>query len=130
MLTRVWYLAMPDSPSFQAGPATNRRRSQRVLVQVPLTVYGLDAENQSFREDAHTQVVNAHGALITLAANVRHGKKLVLMHKGTREEQEGRIVFLGPKEGGKTQVGIEFTRPAPHFWRIDFPPTDWKPVGE
>ena len=26
---------------------------------------------------------------------------------------------------GPTKVAVEFTRPAPSFWRIAYPPTDW-----
>jgi hypothetical protein len=26
---------------------------------------------------------------------------------------------------GPTKVAVEFTRPAPSFWRIAYPPADW-----
>ena len=121
---------MPLQPAPTGSPGSNRRRSQRVLVQVSVVVYGLATDSKPFKEESVTMVVNAHGALFALAASVKHGQKVMLSNKGTKEEQESRVVFLGPKEAGKTQVGVEFLRPAPHFWRIDFPPADWKPVGE
>ena len=27
----------------------------------------------------------------------------------------------------KSEVGVEFLKPAPKFWRISFPPDDWTP---
>jgi hypothetical protein len=28
------------------------------------------------------------------------------------------------------KVAVAFTSPAPHFWHIDFPPTDWEALQE
>ena len=47
-----------------------RRRSMRVLLSVPINVTGKTKENEDFSEDARTLVVNAHGALISLAVKV------------------------------------------------------------
>lgn len=121
---------MPPQPASNSPLGSNRRRSQRVLVQVPIVVYGLALDSKPFKEETSTLVVNAHGALFALAAAVKHGQKVMLNNKGSKDEQESRIVFLGPKEAGKTQVGVEFLNPAPHFWHIDFPPGDWRPVSE
>ena len=113
----------------QVDVGAKGRRSQRVLVNVPVIVHGETANNISFREETQTLVVNAHGGLVTLATNVKLGQKLVLKNKATVEEQECHVVFLGSKQDEKTQVGIEFVRPAPQFWRIMFPPDDWKLVA-
>ncbi|MBI3405211.1 MAG: hypothetical protein HY046_07105 [Acidobacteria bacterium] len=122
----------PTAPVPQTAPpqtsGSNRRRSQRVILQVPIIVHGRKVDKEPFSEDTATHVVNAHGALIGLAAGVKQGQELILEHRASKESQEGRVVFLGPKQDGKNQVGIEFTRPRPHFWHIDFPPEDWKPT--
>jgi hypothetical protein len=34
-------------------------------------------------------------------------------------------VYLGNSQGGKIQMGVEFVKPSPRFWQIDFPPDDW-----
>ena len=47
---------------------TGRRRSMRVLLSVPIHVIGKTKANQDFDEETRTLVVNAHGALISLAA--------------------------------------------------------------
>ncbi|MGA7922220.1 MAG: hypothetical protein WCA38_21345, partial [Candidatus Acidiferrales bacterium] len=47
-----------------------RRRSMRVLLNVPVAVKGKTATNQNFDEETRTLVVNAHGALISVAAQL------------------------------------------------------------
>lgn len=107
--------------------SNTRRRSQRVLVQVPVVVRGNDAAGRKFEEETETLAINAHGALILLAAGVASGQKVVLKHKRTQEELGCVVVFLGPVKEKKTEIGIEFCAPNPNFWRVAFPPEDWTP---
>ncbi len=109
------------------GPASSRRRSQRILLNAPVTIRGVHKNNQPFTEDTKTLAVNAHGALIVLSAHVVQGQVLVLKHVATGEEQEIKVVYIGKSQGGKSQVGVEFTKPAPSFWHVSFPPEDWSP---
>jgi len=106
------------------------RRSQRVLLAIPVVVYGRDSDNKPFQEATVTTVVNAHGALITLITPVHRGQKLMLTNRTTEEEQECIVAYLGRTQAGKPEVGVDFTHPAPGFWRIDFPPADWRPMPE
>jgi hypothetical protein len=113
----------PSSPH-HPGP---RRRSQRVLMQVPVRVRGSDAQAQTFEEEAITLAINAHGALVQLQARLISGGKVLMQHKQTLEEQECQVVFLGPVRSGKAEIGLEFSSPRPTFWRVAFPPEDWTP---
>lgn len=110
-----------------SGPEANRRRSQRVILSVPVTVSGKGAKGD-FSEQTKTMVVNAHGALITLAAKVTQGQPLELKSVTNPEPQSCKVVYIGPTVQGQTQVGIEFLKPAPHFWRVAFPPENWTPA--
>ena len=102
----------------------NRRRSQRVYIHIPVQVRGAST-NGNFQEDTHTLVVNAHGGLLVLAAKVEFDQKLVLRTQD--EEAECRVVFVGSHEDdGGVRIGVEFAQAAPHFWRIEFPPSDWE----
>lgn len=112
-----------------SGPDSNRRRSQRVILSVPVTVSGTGAKGK-FSEDTKTLVVNAHGALITLAAKVSQGQQLELKTASNPEPQTCKVVYIGPTVQTQTQVGLEFTKPAPHFWHVAFPPENWTPVAE
>ena len=103
-----------------------RRRSQRLILRVPIIAYRSQEQGSPFSEGTHTLVVSAHGALINLAAKVVADQKLALKHGLTGDEQECRVVFTrGNSMIGPTEVGIEFQQPAPNFWRIALPPSDW-----
>lgn len=104
-------------------PESNRRRSQRVMLNVAVIVSS-DGP-QGFKEGTQTLIVNAHGALIALGANVSHGEVLRIKNQTTQEEQPCKVVFLGSPSEEKKQVGIEFNVRCPGFWRIAFPPEDW-----
>jgi PilZ domain-containing protein len=117
---------MPSESPLQGGPASTRRRSQRVILSLPITVRTEDGpKDTSFEEEAQTLVVNVHGALIVLAGRVVKGQKLRLTNRATRAEQLCSVASVGPTSGGKAQVGLEFLKPSPDFWQISFPPEDW-----
>jgi hypothetical protein len=102
-----------------------RRRSMRVMLSVPIHVSGKDRKNRDFDEETRTLVVNAHGALISLAAAVIAGQQIMVANEATKQSRECRVVYLGSGGSGKVQMGIEFSKPSPTFWQIDFPPDDW-----
>jgi hypothetical protein len=117
---------MPVGSPNQSGVELSRRRSQRVILTVAVTVRTEGGpRDSSFEEETHTVVVNLHGALIVLKAKVAKGQKLWLMNRATKVEQLCRVANLAPVSGGKPQVGIEFLKPSPDFWHISFPPEDW-----
>ena len=102
-----------------------RRRSMRVLLSVPIVVAGKDKDGKDFSEETRTLVVNAHGALISLATPVIAGQEVLISNKATHKSLECRIVYLGNTQDNKTQMGIEFIKASATFWQIDFPPDDW-----
>lgn len=105
----------------------DRRRSQRVLLRIPIAVIASDPDKNMVREQTNTLVVNAHGALIHLNLAVRVGQVIILQNPETSEEQPCRVIRIDPAATGKREVGIEFLKPAPNFWRVAFPPEDWVP---
>lgn len=117
-------LSQQKSKTWIADPG--RRRSMRVLLSIPVTVSG-KSNSKDFTEETRTLVVNAHGALLSLAAPVTAGQTICMANKPTRHESECRVVYVGSIQAGKSQIGVEFLEPAPSFWQIDFPPEDWVP---
>jgi hypothetical protein len=117
---------MGQSPNIPANPGP-RRRSQRVLMQVPVRLSGTDGQGRKFEEETATLAINAHGALVLMQARVISGGKVQLQHNLTKEEQECHVAFLGPVRSGKSEVGLEFSDARPSFWRVAFPPEDWSP---
>jgi hypothetical protein len=104
--------------------APPRRRSMRILLSVPISVSG-KIHGADFTEDTRSLVVNAHGALISLAAGVAVGQIVTILHKASRQSRECRMIYVGNAQAGKSQVSVEFIEPSPGFWQIDFPPDDW-----
>jgi hypothetical protein len=109
----------------QPRQTSTKRRSKRLALTIPVIAYGASKYGPSFQEGTHTLVVNAHGALISLATKTMLEQRLMLRHALSGEEQECRIVFRDKKMAGPTEIGIEFLSPAPKFWHIAFPPADW-----
>jgi len=117
-----------DSPAKPSG--AERRRSERVFLQIGIFVQGVSADGHAFREKTRTLAVNAHGALIHLAQDVRPEEQVTLTNAYTNEQQPCRVVYAKPMTGNVRAVGVEFQKPAPKFWGIDFPPADWKPFED
>jgi len=103
----------------------NRRRSQRVLLSMPVIVRAETEPGKAVEEETHTLIVNAHGALLPVSMPVKVSQDLVLRNKDSNEEQRCRVAYMGPVIAGRMQTGIEFRRPAPQFWHVTFPPEDW-----
>lgn len=102
-----------------------QRRSRRLILDVPLLVRGENEDKRAFEEDALTLIVNAHGALVMLEAKVALGQKVIVTNIKSGDECEGAVAYVRPARTGLTRVGIKFSRPAPEFWLLSSPPTDW-----
>jgi hypothetical protein len=103
----------------------NKRRSSRVFIKLPTQVSGKNAGGRAFRETSETIVVNAHGALFYLQAPLVMGAIVIVSNPATLEEQESRVVFIGGDSDRGQRIGVEFLTPAPRFWGVEFPPSDW-----
>ncbi len=115
------------SLSSNLTPMSTRRRSQRVLLRMPILVIAIGADKQPLSEATFTAVVSAHGGLIYLAMKVRVGQALIVRNPETSEEQSCRVAYSNEAHDGKCEVGLEFTTPSSNFWRVAFPPSDWTP---
>jgi hypothetical protein len=106
-------------------PSISRRRSQRVIMSIPVTVKWQGPSGEEIEETTASLVLNAHGALLPIARPLKAGQTLRLINRTTDREQPCRVVHLGEMTGGKIHVGLEFLQPAPEFWNISFPPENW-----
>jgi PilZ domain len=103
---------------------TAQRRSERILLDIPVTIRGQSASG-TFQEDTFTVTVSAHGALLMLEAQVSLGQRLTVMNPKNSDEREARVAYKGAVHAGLAQVAVEFTKPAPEFWQMDTPPESW-----
>jgi hypothetical protein len=107
----------------EQNPA-NRRRSKRVMLQVPVTVMTETPERDQVEEKTHTLVVNAHGGLLKLKMEVLAGQPLVLVNSKGAQEQ-CHVVRIDQLSPDYYAVAFQFDEPAPMFWPVSFPPADW-----
>jgi hypothetical protein len=94
------------------------------MLSLPVSVSGKTSQGP-FTEDTQTMVINAYGALVGLKAKVIKGQTVRIKSATHPDEQECSVIWIGPTAEGKTQCGIEFTKPVPKFWGVSFPPADW-----
>jgi len=102
------------------------RRSQRIELSVPVVVYRRPGHGPQFYETTDTLVVNAHGALFALTDLVVPRQRLQMQNRNTGEHLECRVVSVKNAPIGPPKVAVEFMEPAPGFWRLAYPPEDWK----
>ncbi len=100
-----------------------RRRSRRVKAHIQVVVHRHQGGGSS--ETAGTLVVNAHGALLLLAMPVVPGELISLRNPATDDEILARVTSMGTRLLGKTQVGVEFIKPEPDFWKVEDRPENW-----
>ena len=104
---------------------SNRRRSERVMLQIPVKVMTETPERKPVEEDTHTLVVNAHGGLLKLKLELFQGQPIMLVNPQNGMKQGCRVVRIDQPSADYFAVAFEFDQPAPKFWPVTFPPKDW-----
>ena len=126
-MTAAAEMARQDAVEVISG--VERRRSERLFLDVVLVVRGESVEKKVFRERTFTISVSAHGALVVLSTKVALGQTLFLKNPLTQKEMESRVTRFGPPYGQQARVGVDFARPAPMFWAVASPPNSWKTLA-
>ena|SRR5208282_2809496 len=112
----------------QPGESHNdRRRTQRVYISMRVRIRG-KVGTQNFQEETQTASVNGYGGMVRLKQPVARGQEVLMFNPATEEEVPCTVTYVGQKDRGKTEVGVEFVAPSPRFWKITFPPSDWDPA--
>jgi hypothetical protein len=94
----------------------------RVRANVHVAVKGKPTTFETSTVSVHPQ-----GALVVLKESLPAETRLVLEHGSTREKVACRVTRAAKEMPEGFHVPVEFDSPAPGFWKIDFPPTDWRP---
>jgi hypothetical protein len=113
--------------STETSNIANRRRSERVMLKVPVVLSTHSADGIVTEEKTSTQVVNAHGGLLGLQMEISVGQLFLLTNSKTGIARECTVVRTqeSPSAPGRL-VAFQFTAPTPDFWPIVFPPKDWQ----
>jgi hypothetical protein len=102
-----------------------RRRSQRVMVRVPVTLL-VKAGGQDLRISARTVEVNIHGALVISPRSFDAETQMELENGRTNETVVCRVTRAPRESSEGFLIPLEFISPSSNFWQITFPPANWK----
>src|SRR5258706_6740020 len=94
-----------------------RRRSERLLLDVALVVRGESTESKPFQEKTFTISVSAHGTLLVLATKVALGQTLLLSNSHSQDEVVGRVIRFGISYVGVSPEGLHLSPPPPRALR-------------
>jgi hypothetical protein len=97
----------------------DRRRQQRVEVDLPVRIWGLDAQSRPFSQPASLRNISGNGATLQgVDVHLKPGSCLDLQYGATRAQF--RVVWLGRRgtemEG---EVGIENVTADCRLWDVD-----------
>lgn len=102
--------------------AERLRRTDRLLLKIPLQVSGSHLEGHAFTELTHTLVINRNGACILLKTPIARNSQLTIKNAQTGQTCQFRACQSGPElPNGLREWGVDCVEPAPTFWGISFP---------
>ena len=111
--------------------AQSLRRSDRVLLKIPVEVSGTDLEGISFTERTRTQDINRNGASLVLRSSLLPGGQIMVKNIQTGQSCRFRARRAGQDlPGGGREWGVECLDPAPTFWGISFAESPSDPNAE
>jgi len=123
-------------PLTSFDPSNQKRRSTRIVQAVPLSVTGVDALGQPFKERTTTVMVNCHGCKYQSKHYVPKNSIIKLEVPRAESGQpprstQGRVVWVQRPRTVRElfQIGLEFDTPG-NVWGIAFPPDDWFPLPD
>jgi hypothetical protein len=108
------------SPAARAG--SERRRSHRVSISLPILVYGRSESGEPFHEETRTLQVSPNGCSFTSETQVTLEQRLMIISQNKDREQLARVVYIKARKPQPTEIGVEFLERRPDFWPVGFPP--------
>ncbi len=112
----------PETPlRTEEASGIGRRRSDRVVVAIPIEFYGIDLAGIRFTESCHTEMVSRHGASVVLSRRASSEHPVSLRRRALDISVQARILGQLGIRTGYHVYGIAFTEDVPDFWGISFP---------
>jgi PilZ domain len=111
-------------PMSEESPSQARieRRTERVLIQIPIEVKGKDAGGRPFRETSRTIVLNRDGARISLRTALLPESRISITNLQNQLTCPFRVVSRVHKTIGlEPEWGVECLDRQVNFWGIAFP---------
>jgi len=115
----------PAKPVQNAILEQERRKGQRVLLRIHARIH-VAIQGPATTLEADTLSVNPKGALVVIDRNLPPETRLVLEHAGTKERAACKVVRPAKEMPEGFHTALEFDPPMPDFWKIVFPPANWR----
>jgi PilZ domain len=96
------------------------RRSARIAIQIPVEVFGTEANGRSFRDLARTESVSEHGGCLLLKRVLVPQQELRL-HRLLGDEITVRVISEVKRTPDGILYGVSFQEGGFDFWGINFP---------
>ena len=102
------------------------RRSTRLSLSIPIVISGKDTDQNEFKEDTRTLVVNKHGAKVVTVHQLAMGTEILIENPALGTAAKATVAWVGPeyRPGELHQVGLQLFE-ARNVWGIEFRPDDW-----
>lgn len=105
-----------------APTGVRRRRSERVLLRIPIEVAGIDKGGKAFKEVSTTLVINRGGARISLKHMLRTDARITITNLQTQISCPFRVVGMaGQTHGEGPECSVECLKEELNLWGIMFP---------
>lgn len=101
-----------------------KRRSDRVILELPIVVSGTDCLGEAFLEQTRTLVLSRHGAKITLNRKLVPDQEVSIRCHETGRESDARVVGQIGGNEDEYYYGVELLDANADLWGIEFPPLD------
>ena len=100
-----------------------RRRSDRIHLQIPISVSGCDTFGRTFEQETVTVNVNRHGACISLDHVLQPDQTIRIRNLRGMQEADFHVVGLVRQVfGSRGEWGVELIDSAMDFWGVEFTP--------
>lgn len=103
---------------------TERRRSNRLMLTLPLRAKGLDVRGDVFESTAHTVILSGNGAQVQIPSRLLGGQNIRLHNLVSRREGDFRVVAaVSSLTEVSDDYGVECLEPDEDIWQIQFLPS-------
>ena len=122
---------MQPSPDESYTPGVVGRRSARLSIIVPVTMRGIDAAGQAFKENTWTISANKHGGRIATFRQLAVDDEIVIENPLLGRTAKARVNRVCEKRFAEDpyEVCVELLE-AQNVWGVKLPPEDWQKERE
>ena len=96
------------------------------MLRIPV-ILKIMVAGKAVTANAATVSVNDHGAMILCARSFPTDTAIEVQNERTNEKMNCRVTRTPIENPDGYLIPVEFATSSPAFWRISFPPRDWKP---